>query len=74
MVSIASCVSDILCARAGYSFKAMMLGVILVTENETALFAQATTKEGLDAVSAQLKGYTKGVEVGHYPLTLHILF
>ena len=25
---------------------------------------QATTKEGLDAVKAQLKGYSKGMEVG----------
>ena len=27
------------------------------------LCAQATTKEGLDAVKAQLKGYSKGMEV-----------
>ena len=31
---------------------------------------QATTKEGLDAVKAQLKGYSKGMEVGapHLPI------
>ena len=32
--------------------------------------AQATTKEGLDAVKAQLKGYSKGMEVS--PLLHHL--
>ena len=32
--------------------------------------AQATTKEGLDAVKAQLKGYSKGMEVS---MVLHCL-
>ena len=33
--------------------------------------AQATTKEGLDAVKAQLKGYSKGMEVS--PLLHHLI-